>query len=279
VITTLEAEHLDCYSGLDDIKDAFVEFANHVPFYGSVILCLDEETVQDIVPRIERNTVTYGFSPQAEVRAEDISFEGMSARISVLFRGKKLGSLSLPVPGVHNIKNALAATAVGLELGIRFGTIKKALESFAGVKRRFEIKGTRRGVLMVDDYAHHPTEIEATLSAARKGWEHRRIVAVFQPHLYSRTRDFCELFGRAFFKADLLVVSEIYPAREEPLKGVSGNLVAQKAREYGHQDVRFIARPASILSFLKRTVRKNDLVITLGAGDIWKVGEKFLKLR
>jgi UDP-N-acetylmuramate--alanine ligase len=277
VITTLEADHLDCYKDLDDIKNAFVEYANHVPFYGAVILCLDETSVQDIIPRIERNIITYGCSQQARVRAEDISFDQRQSSFLALCDGKALGRIRLKVPGLHNVKNALAAIAVGRELKIPFRHIRTALEQFAGVKRRFDIKGEKRGVMVVDDYAHHPTEIEVTLKAARHGWPDRRIIVIFQPHLYSRTRDFCDLFARAFFQSDILVITEIYPAREEPIPGISGAMIAHKAQEFGHQEVHFVPDKKEIIGFLKKIVRQNDMVVTMGAGDIWEIGEELVK--
>jgi UDP-N-acetylmuramate--alanine ligase len=277
IITTLEADHLDCYKDLDDIKNAFVEYANHVPFYGAVILCLDETSVQDIIPRIERTIITYGCTLQARVRAENVSFSARQSRFTAINDGKVLGALTLQVPGLHNIKNALAAIAVGLELKIPFKSIKAALEQFTGVKRRFDIKGEKRGVMVVDDYAHHPTEIEVTLKAARHGWQDRRIIVIFQPHLYSRTRDFCDLFARAFFQSDILIITEIYPAREEPIPGVSGAMIAHKAQEFGHQEVHFVPDKNDIIGFLKKIVRPKDMVLTMGAGDIWEIGEEFIK--
>ena len=277
VITTLEAEHMDCYTSLGDLKSAFVEFANKVPFYGSVILCLDEPSLQAIIPRVERELITYGLTKGADIRGDGLRFQGRESRFLV-HRGKEtLGEVRLQVPGEHNVKNALAAITLGLELEIPFPQIASSLQGFRGVHRRFEIKGESQGVMVVDDYAHHPTEIEATLQAARAGWK-RRIVAVFQPHLYTRTRDFCHHFGKALSSADLLVVTEIYPAREDPIPGVSGELVARAAREYGHPAVHWVPRKEDLPSFLSKIVRQGDMVVTMGAGDIWTVGEKLLEL-
>jgi UDP-N-acetylmuramate--alanine ligase len=277
VVTTLEADHLDCYKDLDDIKNAFVEYVNHVPFYGAVVLCLDEPTVQDIIPRIERRIITYGVAQQARVRAERISFSRRTTEFSLVIDGKPLGTVTLGVPGLHNVKNALAAVAVGQELKVPLGTIRKALASFAGVKRRFDIKGERRGVMVVDDYAHHPTEIEVTLKAARQGWPERRLIVIFQPHLYSRTRDFCDQFARAFFQSDILIITEIYASREEPIPGISGRMIARKAQEFGHQEVHFVPDRRQVAGFLKKIVKSGDMVITMGAGDIWEIGEQFYK--
>ncbi|RKY57233.1 MAG: UDP-N-acetylmuramate--L-alanine ligase, partial [Candidatus Latescibacterota bacterium] len=275
VITTLEAEHLDCYRDLEEIKDAFVEYANKVPFFGWVVACLDEEGVQDILPRVERPLITYGLSAQADVRAEEVEFSGMNSRFLVVAEGEPMGEVRLQVPGLHNVKNALAAISVGLALEVPFGTISKALEKFAGVHRRFEVKGEVGGVMVVDDYAHHPSEIRATLQAARLVGR-KRIVAVFQPHLYSRTRDFAMLFGRSFLESDLLVVTDVYPAREGPLPGVSGELVEDAARKVGHREVYYVEDKEKLAGFVAGLVRPGDMVITMGAGDIWKVGEALL---
>jgi len=253
-----------------------VEFANKVPFYGAVIACLDERGVQAILPRLERRCITYGLSPQAELQAHDVRFNGMETGFAVHNGTGKLGGIKLRVPGLHNVKNALAAVAVGLEMGIPFAVVAEALAQFAGVYRRFEIKGERNGALVIDDYGHHPTEIEATLKAAKDAFG-RRVVAVFQPHLYTRTRDFYREFGASFYQADVLVVTDIYPAREQPIAGVSGELVANAAREQGHRQVVYVPQKERIPAELKTIVREGDIVITLGAGDIYKYGEEFLK--
>lgn len=276
VITTIEAEHLDCYKDLDEIKNAFVEFANKVPFYGAIIACLDERGVQAIMPRLEKRCITYGLSSQAELQARNIKFHGMRTSYEVHNGKGYLGNIDLNVPGVHNVKNSLAAVAVGLDMEIPFETIASALSEFNGVYRRFEIKGEKNGALVIDDYGHHPTEIEATLKAAKDAFS-RRVIAVFQPHLYSRTRDFYSEFGGAFFQADVLVVTDVYPARESPIEGVSGELIARAAREKGHRNVHYIADKRMIPEELARLVKPDDIVITLGAGDINKYGEEFLK--
>jgi UDP-N-acetylmuramate--alanine ligase len=276
VITTIEAEHLDCYKDIDEIQKAFVEFANKVPFWGVVVACLDEKGVQAILPRLERRCLTYGLSAQAQLRAEEVRFDGMKSSFTVGNGSGPLGRVELKVPGRHNVKNALAAIAVGLEMEVPFTVIAAALAEFSGVYRRFEIKGERQGVLVIDDYGHHPTEIEATLKAAKEAFG-RRVIAVFQPHLYSRTRDFYREFGSSFYQADLLVVTDIYPAREAPLPGISGELIAKAAREAGHRQVFYLADKESIPEQLARLVRAGDIVITLGAGDIYKYGERFLK--
>ncbi len=277
VITNIDTDHLDCYKNLDEIKSAFVTFANKVPFYGSVVLCLDEDSLQEIIPRIGRRILTYGLTPQAEIRGINLACRNEHTEFTVIYRDREQGRIKIQLPGVHNMKNSLAALAVGFELEIPFETIKKALEAFTGVHRRFEIKAQLNGVLIVDDYAHHPTEIEASLKAARDGWG-RRTVAVFQPHLYSRTRDFHTEFGRAFFDADILVVTDIYPAREDPIPGVTGELVAESARSFGHRQVVYIPSKEEIPEYLNGIVHEGDLVITMGAGDIWEVGESLIAL-
>ncbi len=275
VITNIESEHLDCYSDFDEIKRAFITFANSVPFYGTVILCLDEPALQEIMPRLERRIITYGLTPQAEVRAIDPKFSAMQSSFEALSQGRSLGQIHLKLPGLHNVKNSLAALAVGLELEIPFSTIQKGLEAFTGVHRRFEIKSEKQDILVVDDYAHHPTEIKASLKGARDGWD-RRIIAVFQPHLFSRTQNFYQEFGQSFFDADILVVTDIYPAREDPIPGVTGELVANAARNSGHRQVDYIPDKEDVVDYLKEIVRPGDLVITLGAGDIYKTGEALI---
>ncbi len=277
-ITTLEREHLDIYTDLEDIKRAFVEFANKVPFYGFVILCLDEPSIQEILPLIRKKVITYGLNAQSDLRAVNISFHENYSRFSLLHQGKDLGEITMKVPGLHNIKNAMAAIGIGIELGISFPQVKKAVESFAGVYRRIEIKAEVDGVMVVDDYAHHPTEVQATLSALKSGWPQKRVVAVFQPHLYSRTRDFHDEFGRSFLNADVLVVTEIYPAREEPIQGVTGELIVNDARAFGHKEAYYVQDKKQIPEFLMKARKNGDIVVTLGAGDISKYGEEFIAL-
>ena len=279
VITNIEEDHLDTYTDLDDIRDAFVQYANAVPFFGAAICCLDDPTVQEIIGRIERRVVTYGTSRQAEIRAENIEQQGQKTIYTVYNREERLGNIELQVPGVYNVRNSLAAVAVGLELETPFEKIKEGLRRFSGVERRFQQVGTTKedSILVLDDYAHHPTEITATLEAASDGWPERRLVAVFQPHLYSRTRDFQHGFARAFFNADTLVVTDVYGSREAPLPGIDGQLVAELAVRYGHRDVHYVADKEELPAFLEHLARPDDLVITLGAGDVWRYGKRFLE--
>ena len=277
MLTTLETDHLDCYRDLDDIKGAFIQFANKVPFYGFIVLCLDEPALQDIMPRLnKKKTITYGMNPQADIQALDLRFKENSSTFVVLKDKRELGEISLQIPGRHNVQNALAAIAVGLELGIPFAGAKDGIEKFTGVYRRWEKKGEVKGIAVYDDYAHHPTECRATLSGVKAGWR-RRVVCVFQPHLYSRTRDFCEEFAKSFLLSDVLVVTDVYPAREEPIQGVTGEMVVNAAKEYGHKDATYLADKKAVPAMLMKITKPGDIVITMGAGDIWKYGEDFLK--
>lgn len=277
VITNIEAEHLDIYKDLDDVCNAFIEFANKVPFYGVVIVCLDNPTVRSILPEIKRRTISYGFTPQAQVRAINVQQNGFKSRFTVLFEDNVMGEVELAAPGEHNIKNSLAAIAIGLELGMEFSDIKSGLERFQGVYRRFQQKMDDQGILVIDDYAHHPTEVQATISAARDGWKDRRIVAVFQPHLYSRTQQMYQEFGLSFFDAEVLVITDVYPSREKPIEGVDGKLIADTAKTYGHRDVHYVQDKTKLPSKLKEIVKEGDIVITMGAGDIYTYGEEYVK--
>ncbi len=275
VITNVEADHLDIYSDLDDIKGAFVEFANKVPFYGTACVCLDDPGVRAILPSIKRVVVTYGLSAQCDVRADDITFNERSSRFTLIYNDSPLGEIELNVPGDHNIRNSLAACAIGLLCDIPFEVIRDGLADFGGVYRRFEIKGEKGGILVIDDYAHHPTEIKATLAAARRGWK-RRIVAVFQPHTYTRTRDFYAEFATSFDDADVLILTDVYPAREAPIEGITGKLIADAARDAGHRNVHYVADKDDVPALLKDLVSEGDLVLTMGAGDIWEVTMSFV---
>jgi UDP-N-acetylmuramate--alanine ligase len=277
VLTNIEADHLDTYRDLSDILESFTIFANRVPFYGAVVACVDDPGVAGILPRIKRRVVTYGESPQAMLRASKIALEASGTTFEVLEGDTwSLGRVGLRLPGRHNVANALAAIAVGRELSIPFPVIARALNEFTGVVRRFETKGERDGVLVVDDYAHHPTEIAATLAAARQVYPRRRLVALFQPHLYSRTRDFAQDFGRALSACDVAIVTDVYPSREKPIPGVTGELVASAAREAGHARVLYVAEKEKVVPELERLMVSGDLLLTMGAGDVVKLGEKFL---
>jgi UDP-N-acetylmuramate--alanine ligase len=277
VITNIEEDHLDCYKDLEDILDSFSIFANRVPFYGSVIACADDPGVRQVLPRVTRRIVTYGVAEEANLRAKEIRLEAAGTTFEVWEGTWLLGTVRLSLPGRHNVSNALAAIAVGRELSIPFPTIARALSQFTGVIRRFETKGERDGVLVVDDYAHHPTEISATLAAARQVYPDRRLAALFQPHLYSRTRDFAEQFGRALTACDVALVTDVYPSRERPIPGITGAVIADAARQAGHPAVTYIAEKKQVVSELRRTLRPGDVLLTLGAGDVVRFGEEYLK--
>ena len=278
VITNVEADHLDTYRDLEDILDAFATFANRVPFFGSVVACVDDPGVQRLLPRIKKRVVTYGESPDAQLSARSLRLEATSTTFDAWdAREGRLGAVRLRLPGRHNVLNALAAIAAGRELLIPFETIARALAAFTGVVRRFELKGEREGVLVVDDYAHHPTEIRATLAAARQVYPERRLVALFQPHLFSRTRDFTDDFGAALAAADVNVVMDVYPSRERPIPGVTGELVADAARRAGHTRTIYTHDKKRVVDCLEQTLRAGDLLVTLGAGDVVKFGEEYLK--
>ncbi len=275
IITNIEADHLDIYDDLEDVKNAFIDYANKVPFYGAVIVCLDDSNVRSILPQLEKRIITYGLTPQAQIRAVDIQMNQFTSTFTVTNDGKKLGVITLNSPGDHNVNNALAAVATGIELSIDFKLIKAGLERFSGVFRRFQRKAEEQGIMVIDDYAHHPTEVQATLSAAHKGWPDRRLVAVFQPHLYSRTQDLYKEFGLSFFDAEVLLITDVYPSREKPIEGVTGKLIADTAEQYGHKKVMYVENKEEVTEKLKAITRAGDIVITMGAGDIYKFGEAF----
>ncbi len=276
IITNIEAEHLDIYDDLDDVKGAFIDYANKVPFYGAVVVCLDDPNVRSILPHLERRIISYGLTPQAKIRATDLQMNQFNSTFTVLQDGEKLGVITLKAPGEHNVKNALAAVATGLELNIDFKLIKQGLENFEGVYRRFQLK-YNNGVMVIDDYAHHPTEVKATLEAANSGWPDRRVVAVFQPHLYSRTQELYKEFGLSFFDAEVMVVTDVYPSREKPIEGVTGKLIADTASTYGHRNVVYVEDKNEVHERLKEIIKPGDIIITMGAGDIYKSGDKFVE--
>jgi UDP-N-acetylmuramate--alanine ligase len=351
VVTTIDEEHLDYYKNLDAIKKAFLSFVNKVPFYGIAVLCLDDKNIQDIIPSVEKRYVTYGFSAQADFAAKDIELKGFESSFKVINRGKDLGRFILKMPGLHNVYNALAAVAVGLELEIDIDAIKKAFAEFSGIQRRFQIiynggelikelkkvkskmpnshrefnnmpmtammykeisdmpnneggaslaslaknfeevkkslktseegkdgklKGEANSVMVVDDYGHHPTEIKATLAAAKSGWDKRTIV-IFQPHRYTRTKDLMKDFATAFYQADVLILTDIYAAGETPIEGVTGERLYETIKGHGHKEVMFIKNKNEIPDYVLKMLKKDDIVITLGAGDVWKIGGEIVE--
>ena len=275
IINNIESEHLDIYKDFDDLKNTFIEFANKVPFYGFVAVGLDDPGIKDILPEIKKKIITFGLSRHCDIRAEELTYSERQTECKVYNGSKLLGTLQINIPGIHNVKNAMAAVAVSHELGIDFEVTKKAIAEFTGVYRRFEIKGEKDGILIIDDYAHHPTEIEATLQALRSGWN-RRIVSVFQPHTYTRTREFYREFGRAFDDSDILVVTDVYPAREKPIEGITGKIIADSAINSGHKNVIYVEDKNTLVDELKKIIKPDDIVITLGAGDIWKTANKLV---
>ena len=275
IITNIEKEHMDCYNDLDDLLSSFVQFANSVPFYGALIACIDSPEVQNILPLVKRPIITYGLSAQAEISAKNINFNQEQTNFSLYRNNKKLSEISLNVPGKHNVLNSLAAVAIGFEMGLSIKNVIKGLKSYGGVRRRFEIKGIANNIMVVDDYAHHPTEVTATLQAAREGWN-RRIIAVFQPHLFSRTKDFHKEFAAAFMESDILIITDIYPAREVPIKGVDGKLVYNSVKSIGHKNVHYVPKLEDLKQHLDNLVKTNDMVITIGAGTIWRYGQEYI---
>ena len=276
IVTNIDPEHLDHYRDLAEIQTAFLEFINKVPFYGLAVLCLDHENVQALIPQVKKRYVTYGLSTQANYRAGSISFQGVMTSFRAFENDRELGRISIQMPGLHSVYNALATIATARELDLDFGVAQEALGSFSGVQRRFQIKGERGGIMVVDDYGHHPAEIKATLSAAQNGWG-RRTVVIFQPHRYTRTRDLLREFFTAFNQADVLFLLDIYPAGEEPIPGVKAENLYEGIKGHGHKDVTLVSDRKEILDHLLPRLKSGDMVITLGAGDVWKIGETLLE--
>ncbi len=278
VITSIDVDHLDTYRDLGDIQDAFVNFASRVPFFGRAIVCLDDPRIQEILPRLaDRRLVTYGLSRPADLMAHQVETTARGSRFRVRHASDgELGEIEIPLPGLHNVQNALAAVAVGLLTGLGFPTIVETLGRFTGVHRRFERLGDWQEAAVVDDYAHHPTEVTATLSAAREAFPRATIHAVFQPHLFSRTRDQAEDFGRSLLGADRALVMPIYPSREEPIKGVSADLIVDAARRSGHRNAELVVGPEEAIERLRERVAPGDLVMTLGAGDVYRLAEELV---
>ncbi|MBI4610559.1 MAG: UDP-N-acetylmuramate--L-alanine ligase [Candidatus Rokubacteria bacterium] len=276
VVTTVDAEHLDYYPSVEAIRETFLEFVNKVPFYGAAVLCLDQPNIQLMIPRVEKRLLTYGLESGADLIARRVTFAGLTSSFEVVHRGRSLGECRLQVPGAHNVLNALAGIAVGLDLEIPFATIEAALSNFSGVQRRFQVKGEAGGVLVVDDYGHHPAEIRATLAAAKAGFD-RRMVTVFQPHRYTRTLHLRQEFWTAFYQTDVLVVMDVYPAGEAPIPGVSARDLAEGIAAHGHREVVYLDNDRrGILDYLCANTRSGDLVLTLGAGDVGQLAGELL---
>ena len=279
VVTNIDREHLDTYKDLADVQEAFLGFLNKVPFYGAGVVCLDDGPVQDILPRVERRVVTYGLSPQAQVSARDVRLKPGGSTYVLSANGQTLGEIDVAVPGAHNVLNSLAAVAVGLELAVSFESIRQGLAAFTGVDRRFQIRGDVGGVLVVDDYGHHPTEIRATLETLRGRAGSRRTVVLFQPHRYTRTQHLWDDFCRAFHLADLLLLVDIYPAGEEAVAGINSEALAEAITRRGHRQVLYVGDLKAATERLAQEVKDGDVVLTLGAGSVWTAGDELLKRR
>jgi UDP-N-acetylmuramate--alanine ligase len=277
VVTNIDPEHMDHYGTLDALKTAFVEFCNRVPFYGLNVLCLDHPNVQELVPRLEKRVVTYGSSHMADYRLEGITLEGFTTRFNAFRRDEPLGEFRVRMVGAHNALNALAVIAVAEEMEIPLDTVRGALAEFGGVQRRFTVRGEVNGITVVDDYGHHPTEVLATLAGARRAFG-RRLVVAFQPHRYTRTHDLKREFTTAFNDADVLFVSSVYAAGEEPIPGATGDALAEAIRDHGHRDVTYVEKRADLPAAIAPRLREGDIVLTLGAGDITQVGPDLLAL-
>ena len=277
LVTNIDREHLDHYANIEVIRQAFADFVNKVPFYGAAILCLDDENVQQILPQVKRRTITYGTSAQADLVIRDVEPGHLASRFRLDHRGKDLGEFMVPLPGAHNVLNATAVVAVGLELDVPVEKIIAGLKTFTGVDRRFQLKGRERGVTVIDDYGHHPTEVRATLAAART-CQFRRVHVLFQPHRYTRTAHLMDDFARAFHQADSVFVTDIYAASEAPIAGVSGEVLAERLRDFGHKGAEYVATLDRGVERLIVSAAEGDAIITLGAGSVSQMGEPILKL-
>lgn len=277
VVTNIDADHLDYYKGgIEEIKDTFVSFINKVPFYGLAVLCQEDRNINEVIPRIKKRFMTYGLSSQADLRASHVKLDGFRTTFTAHYKGYRLGEIGFNMPGAHNVLNALACTAVALELDVPFDKIQEGFAQFGGVGRRFTVKGEKNGIMVVDDYGHHPAEIRATLGAARNGWPERRLVVAFQPHRYSRTKELFNEFVTCFYDADVLVLTDIYAAGEQPISDVSAERLAEETRRHGQRDVTYISDRTALSDYLAGIVKEGDIVITLGAGNIWQTGEELV---
>ncbi|MBL7212959.1 MAG: UDP-N-acetylmuramate--L-alanine ligase [Desulfobacteraceae bacterium] len=277
VITNMDHEHVDHYGDMEAIRRTFIDFINKIPFYGMAIVCLDNEEIQGIIPALRKRCLTYGMTSQADLRARGVEQEGFGVSFEVIYKNRSLGKMVVGMPGEHNVLNALAAIGVGLELDLDKGVIREGLRSLGGLERRFHVKGEKGGIVVMDDYGHHPTEIMATLKTARECWPERRLVVAFQPHRYTRTQAVFDRFVISFNEADVLMVTSIYSAGENAIDGVTGERLAQGIKKHGHKEVIFCDQEEEVLSTILSVVRPGDLVITLGAGSIYGVGDRLLE--
>jgi UDP-N-acetylmuramate--alanine ligase len=272
VVTNIDREHMDFYQTMERLNESFLNFVNKIPFYGLAVLCLDNANVQALLPKVKKRCVTYGLSADADFSAPEIKTSGAGVEFSVTHMGRSMGTLALRLLGRHSATNALAVVAVAQELELPFGRVAEALADFTGIHRRFEVKGEPNGVMIIDDYGHHPAEVRATVGAIRDSWK-RPLTVIFQPHRYSRTRDLFDDFVSAFDGADRLVLTDIYPAGEDPIAGVSSEALYQAIKKQGHLEVEHIAAKDEIVSQLAAQLKDGDIVLTLGAGDIYKIGD------
>ncbi len=282
VVTNIDREHMDFFKSMDRLKEAFLSFINKVPFYGVSFICIENEHIRELVPHIHRRYMTYGFSGSPDIRAAEIEKRFMGTSFDVIYKNTSIGRFAIPIPGMHNVLNALACIGVALELKMEVGAIRAALDSFSGIQRRFELKGESRGIKVYDDYGHHPTEIRATIAAAKENMKYlggeSRLFVMFQPHRYTRTADLIDEFGSAFEAADTLVLLDIYAAGERPIAGVTSQALLTKITGYGHADVVYQPGRDEALRYLLSRMKSGDLLLTLGAGDVWKLGEKVLEV-
>lgn len=276
VVTNIDLEHLDFYKDLEHIKATFLDFLNRLPFYGLAILCLDDPHIPSLIPKLQKRYRTYGLTAQAEIQAREVKQDGLITQYRLYSNGKEWGEIRFKIPGLHNVYNSLAAIAVGFELEIPFQKIKEAFDTLEGVQRRFQIRGEFRGVTVLDDYGHHPTEIRATLNALRGCWPERRIVVVFQPHRYSRTKALFDEFTTSFYQADCLFLLPIYPAGEDPIEGIDSEHLLEGIKEKGHREARLFANRAHVIPSLQGLLKAGDVLVTLGAGDVWKIGQELV---
>ncbi len=276
VVTTLDEEHMDFYKSLDNMKEAFLTFLNKIPFYGTSVLCLDETNIQSLIPRLEKRFITYGLVSQGDYTARNIRVQGLDAQFDVFYRGDELGTIHSVAPGKHNVLNTLAAVAVGMELNLTFDTIAKSLKQFTGVQRRFEVHHNTESLVVVDDYGHHPVEIQATLKTAKDVWPDRRLVVVFQPHRYSRTQTQMEHFWSSFNDSDYLIINDIFPAGEEPIEGIHSRGIVDGVRKFGHKNSKYMATLKETLKLLPQILQPGDVLMTLGAGNVWELGRDLL---
>jgi UDP-N-acetylmuramate--alanine ligase len=279
VITTLDEEHMDFYKTLENMKNTFLKFINKIPFYGSAILCLDDVNIQSLIPKVEKRYITYGLSSQADYTAGNISIEGLNTYFDVYHCSKILGRIRSGALGQHNILNTLAAVAVGMELDLDFKTVVSSLAQFEGVQRRFEIVEQSSELIMIDDYGHHPVEIKATLKTAKDSWPTKKLIVLFQPHRYSRTKSLMKDFWSAFNDADTLLVIDIFPAGESPIENVHANDIVNGVRDYGHKNTTYIKSQNDLNKCLDQLIKPGDIFMTLGAGDVWKLGKEYLMTR